>query len=203
MRKLYVLFTLSTFLIVSTCSAIVVTINQTNNTFTPSITNVSVGDVIHFVWSSGTHNTTSVSVPTDAATWNAPLTSANTTFDYTVAVAGNYAYVCTFHSPNMAGGFQATTPTTVEAVANVVSDFTAGVDFNTHTVHVNIDNATPSNSILRLIDITGREVAVLLDSQLGIGKQSFHFDMSGRNAGIYFIRLEQNGKAVTRRVMMN
>ena len=103
----------------------------------------------------------------------------------------------------MAGGFQATIPTTVETVVNIVSDFTAGVDFNSHTIHVNMDNATPANAILRLIDITGREVAVLLDSQLGMGKQSFHFDMSGRNPGIYFIRLEQNGKAVTRRVMMN
>ncbi len=203
MKKLYFLFTLSAFLIVSTCSAVVVTIDQTNNTFAPAITNVNVGDVIHFVWSSGTHTTTSVSIPSGAASWDAPLTSANTSFDYTVTVAGNYGYVCTFHSPNMAGGFQATIPTTVETVVNIVSDFTAGVDFNSHTIHVNMDNATPANAILRLIDITGREVAVLLDSQLGMGKQSFHFDMSGRNPGIYFIRLEQNGKAVTRRVMMN
>ncbi len=203
MKRLYFFLTLSAFVFTTTCSAVVVTINQTNNAFSPLVANVNVGDVIHFVWSSGDHNTTSVSVPTGAATWNAPLDASNTTFDYTVTVPGNYGYVCTFHSPSMSGGFQAATPTQIESIANLVSDFTAGVDFNNHTVHVNIDNATPSNSILRLIDITGKEVAVLLNTQLGIGKQMYHFDMSGRNAGVYFLRLEQNGKAVTRRVMMN
>ena len=69
-----------------------------NFQFSPSTINVSVGDVIHFVWVAGTHTTTSTSVPAGADAWDAPIDATHTTFDYTVTQPGSYSYQCTFHA---------------------------------------------------------------------------------------------------------
>lgn len=202
MKKFYsILFFVSMFAGMNV-QAETITINQTNFTFSPNAINVNVGDVIHFVWSSGTHNTTSVLVPNGAASWEAPLTMASPTFDYTVEVAGVYGYVCTIHQPNMAGGFNATAASSV-VEANISADFNAGVDYNNHILHVNISNYQPAYAQLSLIDITGKEVATLLQRELGVGEQRYHFDVAERTSGIYFVRLEQKGHIVTRRVLLN
>jgi plastocyanin len=203
MKKLYTLFLLASVLIANSASAVVVTINQSGNTFSPNaITTVNVGDVIHFVWSSGTHTTTSVSVPAGAASWDSPLSSSVTSFDYTVTVAGAYGYHCSFHA-TMIGGFSATAANSIEPVANITSDFSVGIDNNSHTLHVRIDNNSPSKTTMKMLDITGRDVAVLLETQLGMGEQVFHYDMADQVRGMYFIRMEQNGKVITRKVLMN
>src|SRR5664279_3266741 len=66
--------------------------------FSPATLNVTVGDVIHFVWVSGTHTTTSVSVPPGANSWNSPIDVSNHTFDVSVTTAGTYSYQCNFHA---------------------------------------------------------------------------------------------------------
>ncbi len=204
MKKLYILFSLTATLIATTASAVVVDITQSGFAFSPMAVNVNVGDVIHFIYTGGTHTTTSVSVPAGAATWNAPLDAGNASFDYEVTVAGNYAYHCAFHS-NMVGGFAAALPNNIEPVlsSNEAALFAAGVDFNTHSLHVTFDNFNPSNAILKMLDITGKEVAILLDTQLGMGEQVYHFDMNGHISGIYFLRLEQSGKVETRKILLN
>jgi plastocyanin len=74
--------------------------------FSPVSVSAKVGDTVKFIWSSGTHTTTSTSVPTGAATWNAPLTSTNTSFIYIITVAGTYNFQCNFHaSMGMTGSF--------------------------------------------------------------------------------------------------
>jgi plastocyanin len=82
-------------------------VSVANFQFTPSTLNVTVGDVIHFVWVSGSHTTTSTSVPAGAATWNSNMNSVTTSFNYTVTVAGTYNYWCEIHAPGMAGSFNA------------------------------------------------------------------------------------------------
>jgi plastocyanin len=87
-----------------------------NFSFNPaSITDVSVGDTMRWEWVSGSHTTTSTTIPATAATWDHPLNSANTSFEYKVTVSGTYNYKCTPHavSMGMVGSFIATgsTPT--------------------------------------------------------------------------------------------
>jgi plastocyanin len=202
MKKLYSSFLILSLLSCFSAKAEIITIDQSGTTFSPNAINVNVGDVIHFVWSGGNHNTTSLTVPAGAATWASPLTMANPTFDYTVEVAGAYGYVCTIHAPNMAGGFVAQAASSV-IEANLTSNFTAGVDYNNHVLFINMNNYQPSAATLTLIDITGKEVSQLLRRELGIGEQSFRFDVSDRTAGIYFIKLEQNNHIITRRVLLN
>ncbi len=89
-------------------------VTVSNFQFSPSSMTVFVGDIVRFTWSSGNHTTTcdpsansGTSLPGGAATWNSPMNSGSTTFDYTVTVAGTYNYVCIPHAPNMAGSFVA------------------------------------------------------------------------------------------------
>jgi len=74
------------------------TVNVDDFQFSPATLNVTVGDVIHFVWVSGTHTTTSVSVPVGANSWNSPIDLSNHTFDVSVTTAGTYSYQCNFHA---------------------------------------------------------------------------------------------------------
>ncbi len=86
--------------------------------FSPSSLNVVVGDVIHWVWVSGFHTTTSSAVPSGAGSWDYPIDAGNTTYDYTVTKPGTYSYVCSFHeSFGMVASFTATgvTPVTLSA----------------------------------------------------------------------------------------
>jgi plastocyanin len=92
----------------SKVNATVHTVNVANFQFTPStIPNVVVGDVIKWVWVSGSHTTTSTSVPVGADTWSSDIEEGSTTFEYTVTVAGTYNYWCIPHAPDMAGTFTA------------------------------------------------------------------------------------------------
>jgi len=75
------------------------TIKVQNYTFLPSaLSGVNVGDTIHWLWVSGTHTTTSTTIPSGAATWDHPMTSSSQTYDYKVLVSGVYNYQCTPHA---------------------------------------------------------------------------------------------------------
>jgi plastocyanin len=93
------------------------TVTVSSNQFTPSSLNVVVGDVIQWVWSSGVHTTTSLSVPAGGATWDASIINTSTTFNYTVTAAGSYSYECSIHTPLMSGSFTATSalPVTISS----------------------------------------------------------------------------------------
>jgi len=80
-------------------------VNVQNFSFSPAnITNVQVGDTIRWVWVSGIHTTTSSVIPAGAASWDSPISSTVTSFEYKVLLAGTYNYVCT---PHAAGGMVA------------------------------------------------------------------------------------------------
>ncbi len=87
-----------------------------NYSFTPANLNVQVGDTIRWVWVNGFHTTTSTSIPAGAASWDEPINSSNTTYEYRVTVAGAYDYLCTPHSSTQIGHFTATSPAATLAV---------------------------------------------------------------------------------------
>lgn len=77
-------------------------VNVQNFSFSPSsLPLVILGDTIRWVWISGSHTTTSTTIPPGAAIWNSPITSAVPSFEYIPTVAGTHNYKCT---PHAAGG---------------------------------------------------------------------------------------------------
>lgn len=92
-------------------------VNVQNYVFVPANLNVNVGDTIRWVWINGTHTTTSTTIPVGAPAWDEPITSSNTFYEYRVAVAGTYNYLCTPHANSQIGHFTATMPAATLAVS--------------------------------------------------------------------------------------
>ena len=80
------------------------TITVKNFGFEPSSLNVEVGDLIEWKWESGSHTTTSKTIPSGAASWDSPMTSSSASYSYTITKVGTYNYVCT---PHQSGGMVA------------------------------------------------------------------------------------------------
>ena len=73
--------------------------------------------------------------------------------------------------------------------------------FNSSTV---IQFSIPSHSIvdLRIIDLLGREIAVLVSQSLPAGHHSIRWDASSMSSGTYFYRLRSNGHIITRKLLL-
>lgn len=110
--KLILVFFMAGFLY-SQAQGTTVTITVSSDQFTPNNVSVSVGDSIKYQWVSGLHTTTcdgvfpGTSLPSGAATWDAPMDDLHPVFIYVVTVPGTYNYVCIPHAPLMAGQFTA------------------------------------------------------------------------------------------------
>ncbi|MCB9367343.1 MAG: S8 family serine peptidase [Calditrichaeota bacterium] len=73
--------------------------------------------------------------------------------------------------------------------------------FNSSTTF-RFDVPQTSRVALRLYDITGREVATVMDELRAAGPQTIQFDATGLATGIYFARLEAEGHALdTRKIL--
>jgi plastocyanin len=122
-------------------------VNVQNFSFTPaSIPNVQLGDTIRWVWLSGSHTTTSTTIPSGAATWDSPLNSSNTSFEYKVVVAGTFNYKCTPHaSMGMTGSFSTASAATL-SVAPANQNVTAVAGNTTFNVTSNSSWTSVSNS---------------------------------------------------------
>jgi len=168
-----------------------------NFSFSPSsLANVKVGDTVHFQWESGTHTTTSTTIPAGAATWNHPITSTNQTFDYIPTVTGTYNYKCTPHAGmGMVGSFNVTFPTGISDRKNELS---VGIYPNPVLTDATVKLISdPSDLVgLKILDITGKTV---LARDLGnlTQNQSITLDMSAVPAGIYFAVFRDNGNGTT------
>lgn len=174
-------------------------VDQTNLTFNPNALEVEVGDIIEWHWSAGSHTTTSILVPASADPWDAPLNSGEPTFQYTVEVAGTYAYKCTPHFNNqMVGGFIASA---VDAILEMETEteLTVTTMAQNNAISINASTTVAGNATIEVLDISGRFVATIFNDQLGIGEKKITFDTSILNRGIYFVHFSLNGKEMTKK----
>ena len=123
-------------------------VQVSNFQFSPSsLPNVNLGDTIRWKWVSGSHTTTSMTIPAGASSWDSPINSTITSFEYVPAVTGTYNYKCTPHfSMGMTGTFTVSgvTPTLIVTPSNQNVTKPAGsTDFS---VVSNTDWTASSNS---------------------------------------------------------
>jgi len=114
--------TLSLIMIAAAANATKHTITAQDFSFTPSSVSANLGDTIVWTWISGSHTTTSTTIPGGATSWDHPLNSqdGNTSFMYVPSVTGTYNYQCNFHAVlfGMIGSFTVSScspPTTQQA----------------------------------------------------------------------------------------
>ncbi len=166
--------------------ATVHTITVSNDVFTPNaIPNVHLGDTVTWTWLSGSHTTTSTSVPAGAVTWDHAMNSGSTTFTYVPAVVGTYSYECTFHaSMGMTGTFNVITGTNVSAVQTTVL---APVYPNpvSETLHVMFNATAPAN--VTLTDMAGNQVI----TEKFNGTSAADINLRNIATGNYIVRIVQ------------
>ncbi|MBP7496391.1 MAG: T9SS type A sorting domain-containing protein [Bacteroidales bacterium] len=56
---------------------------------------------------------------------------------------------------------------------------------------------------IRLLDITGREIAMILDEERATGKNNVTFNIGNIDKGIYFMKVSAGGSIVTRKIVKN
>src|SRR5205823_5412367 len=99
MKKIYKNYLLAFFLLASfhSARATLVTVAVMDFQFNPPSVTMNVGDSVTWFWQSGTHTTTSTTIPSGAASWNSPIDQTHPVFLYHATVAGSYDYICSFH----------------------------------------------------------------------------------------------------------
>ncbi|MEI7801668.1 MAG: hypothetical protein WCI97_03375, partial [Bacteroidota bacterium] len=80
---------------------------------------MNLGDTVKWVWVSGTHTTTSTSIPAGATAWDHNMSSSSTSFIYVPNVSGTYNYHCSIHT-TMLGSFVVGCPTPNITITNTV-----------------------------------------------------------------------------------
>lgn len=175
-------------------------VNVSNFTFTPAILpNVIIGDTVRFQWVSGTHTTTSTTIPAGAATWDQPMTSTSQVFDYIVTIPGTYNYKCTPHAAfGMVGSFTVSYPTGISEQRNALSiDIFPNPVQNVAMIKMISDPSHVTG--LKIYDITGKTVLVK-DLEDLAQNQLLTIDLGALTSGIYFALFTdtENGTTVKR-----
>lgn len=189
------------FLILSfQAKATIKVVTQQSNTFSPKVFNVTVGDTIRWVWTSGAHTTTSSNIPAAATSWDSPLTAAVDQFDYVVKVAGTYDYVCTPHVDlGMIGSF---TATGTLGISNEIVDNSIKIYPNPAVSLTNVMfNASKANTaVLSVYDLLGNEVNKF-NVAIRPGTNNLPLSVENILPGLYFIelRLKDQSSAIVRR----
>ncbi len=191
-------FTLVTMLTLGfSVKATIHSVSVASNSFTPqAITTVIVGDTVRFNWVSGSHTTTSASIPAGATAWDSPMNSTTTIFDYKVTVAGNYGYVCTPHvGMGMIGGFTATASTA--SLSKIQKSSELKVYPNPFTSKVTINHGGADK--IEVCSLLGETVASLSVSSYD---KSTVLDLSDLRKGVYFYVIKLDGKVLeTRKIV--
>ncbi|MBK9729954.1 MAG: T9SS type A sorting domain-containing protein [Chitinophagaceae bacterium] len=81
-----------------------------NFVFTPSSMTINAGDTVVWTWSSGSHTTTSTTIPAGAAAWSNAIDAAHLSFSYVPTVLGTYNYKCNIHPTTMLASFTVVCP---------------------------------------------------------------------------------------------
>lgn len=111
MKKLFLLFSfLVSFIFVVPANCTTININVSDFSFSVVSFDAVIGDTVKWTLVSGTHTTTSTSVPSGAATWDYSFTGVGDSFIYVIAIAGIYEYHCSFHPTTMIGSFSTSVP---------------------------------------------------------------------------------------------
>jgi plastocyanin len=190
---LTVLLLSSMYLASGNSTTFTITVGATGFSFDPSaIPNAMVGDTIKWVLGLGIHTTTSTTIPSGAAIWDAPIAAATPTFSYAITTAGTYNYQCTFHSLfGMTGSFVAS-PVGIQQTSEVVNTYKLSQNypnpFNPSTI---IKFSIPKSNFvtLKIYDMSGKEIETLVNSQMSQGSYNYTLNASDLSSGIYFYKI--------------
>ena len=168
--------------------------------FSPSSLAVSVGDTIQWTWVSGSHTTTSITMPVGATPWNASINSGSLSFSYQVTTAGSYTYNCAIHPSLMSGSFTATGTLGIGLINPSAFLLNSTLVSNQLQITYKLENATPVDILL--LDVTGKQVKNFSASLHAPGTYSESYSLSNINKGEYLLELKTSDMITTRKIVV-
>lgn len=187
------------------------TVQLSNYAFTPMNVNIVVGDTVKFVWTEGSHTTTSDST-TGSNVWNADINSVTPTFSVVITTPGVHHYHCIPHQAlNMVGTITASLPTGVIDNNISASEFKLEQNypnpFNPSTI-ISYNLVNPGFVTLKVYNSIGQEVATLVNENQSSGAHSVVFNSSEKinngalASGVYYYKLQTSGFEQTRKMLL-
>ena len=193
--KLFFLLTFFTILFVAT-KATVHQVNVSDFAFSPAtINNVMVGDTVRWLWVNGFHTTTSGSIPAGASSWDHPMNSTSTAFDYVVTETGSYNYVCTPHSVSMTGTFITNISTATNHTLSSSKDISIYPNPFKNSFHIDVDIKAVEFTKVVIGDVLGKKIAEFsITNKITKIDEDNYPDLARLPEGMYFLTLTGSGK---------
>lgn len=195
MKKLYAVLLLSSS--VSFANAAIVAIAVQASSFSPASATAQCGDTVVWGWAgSGTHTTTSTTIPGCATPWNAPISAASFSFAITVPCTGTYNYVC---SPHGFTGTIVVTGSCGSGVSSLDLNYISSSYPNPFNNKVTIE--FPYGDMISLFNVVGEQIKTIA---LQRGQTKAEIISADLKQGIYFYSIYKEGVAIeSRKIIKN
>jgi plastocyanin len=173
--------------------------------YSPSSLNISVGDIIQWQGDFSAHPLSSTSIPAGAQSFRQ---SAGSVFSYNVTITGSYLYQCDFHAGNgMTGSFTVTAATNIQTdpYLNIPEFFKLEQNYpNPFNPSTKIKYTLPANEFvaIKVYDILGREVTILVNEQKTAGNYETTFDAKELASGIYLYKIVAGEFVQTKKMIL-
>jgi plastocyanin len=170
--------------------------------YSPRVTNCSIGDTIKFIWVSGANPTRSddgQSIPT----FN--LNAANTVRTFVMTSAGSIPFYSTTHGDQngsgMAGIINVSGLSASLANKSLVSTLSVFPNPANDKINVNFVVKKESNVVIRLLDVLGNDVSVLVNDKYSVGEYRQSFAVPSRvTKGLYFVKVSVGTEVAIKRI---
>jgi len=192
------------FLLTSTIlfSQITHDVTVQNFSFSPQTLTITTGDIVRWTNISGTHNVRA----NDDSFYFGPAAPAPWEFTHTFTTSGDFPYYCEPHlSMGMTGTIIVQNPVGVQDDDIVVDHFELEQNFpNPFNPSTRIRYSVPNASFisLKVYDVLGNEVAIIVNEEKPAGDYQLNFDASTLTGGVYFYQLISNSFVDTKKMIL-
>ena len=173
-----------------------------NFSFSPQSVTITVGDIVRWTNISGTHNVKA----DDNSFTSGAAAPAPWEYTHTFTAAGNNPYHCEPHQGmGMTGTIIVQDPVGVSDDGETAKNFDLEQNFpNPFNPSTRISYAIPSASFvnLKVYDIIGNEIAVLVNEEKQAGNYQIDFDATELTGGVYFYQLLTGSFVETKKMIL-
>jgi len=173
-----------------------------NFSFSPQSLTITVGDIVRWTNISGTHNVKA----DDNSFTSGPAAPAPWEYTHTFTAVGNNPYHCEPHQAmGMTGTIIVQDPVGVSDDESIAEQFELQQNYpNPFNPSTRISYAIPSASFvnLRVYDIIGNEIAVLVNEEKQAGNYQIDFDATELTGGVYFYQLLTGSFVETKKMIL-
>jgi Plastocyanin len=165
--------------------------------YAPASFSASIGDTVKWEGDFSMHPLSSTTIPANSQSWHV---TSGTIFSYRIAVPGTYNYQCDVHfSIGMIGSFTANSSGVLNQASPIYpgpgSFMTIVATGTSVEPFVNFVVSRTGPVTLKILDLQGREIAVVINRILQEGKYTVSLGVGVKANGLYCIKLLANNQS--------